>query len=258
MPPRHWLSRRPAPARGQPRIPTLPSHAAGSVESRSLRLGVVVNPNNPTGAFLARDFWLELLPELPAGIRIWIDECYIDYVDANQSLEAVAATNRKLVVCKSLSKCLALSGLRAGYLTLVPELASELRRLAPPWNLGTLTQLGLSAALDETDYYAARYADTHRNRHWLAQKLGELGFRVIGGSANYFLAQLPDTISDKAFFLKSCEQKQLFVRDTFPTSPELGPRMLRFAVKDEFTNRRIVAIIQEVIGPCELSTPKQS
>ena len=38
-------------------------------------------------------------------------------------------------------------------------------------------------------------------------------------------------------FLRHCEQKRLFLRDTFPTSTELGPRTIRFAVKDPLTNQ---------------------
>ena len=72
-------------------------------------LVVIVNPNNPTGAFLPLEFWWALLPRLPNGPRsgrprLWIDECYVDYVDASQSMESLAAENPEVVVCKSLRK----------------------------------------------------------------------------------------------------------------------------------------------------------
>lgn len=214
-------------------------------------LVVVVNPNNPTGAFLPLEFWKSLLPDLPTGPRIWIDECYIDYVDSTQSMESMAATNSQIVICKSLSKCLALSGLRAGYLTLAPELANDLRRITPPWNLGTLTQLGISAALDDPEYYLRKYAETHLNRLWLECQLAERGFQIVPGTANFFLAHLPARIPDKLTFLKKCEEKRLFLRDTFPTSPELGPRTIRFAVKDQLTNQAMLEIVMQGISQSE-------
>ena len=212
-------------------------------------LVVIVNPNNPTGAFLPLEFWRALLPRLPNGPRsgrprLWIDECYVDYVDASQSMESLAAENPEVVVCKSLSKSMALSGLRAGYLTLVSQQAEDLRRITPPWNLGTLTQLGLSAALEDPEYYRDQFDATHRQRKWLEFQLSALGFTVVAGTANFFLAYLPACIPDKSAFLRHCEQKRLFLRDTFPTSPELGPRTIRFAVKDPLTNQQMLEIIK--------------
>lgn len=219
------------------------------LQTTAYDLVVIVNPNNPTGAFLPRKFWRALLPRLGDGPRsgrprVWIDECYVDYVDAAESMESLAAENPGVVVCKSLSKSMGLSGLRVGYLTLVPELADDLRRITPPWNLGTLTQLGLSAALEDPEYYRDQFEQTHSQRKWLEFELSKLGFTVVAGTANFFLAYLPAHIPEKSAFLRHCEQHRLFLRDTFPTSPELGPRTIRFAVKDPLTNQQMLEIIK--------------
>lgn len=57
-------------------------------------------------------------PSTPSGTlttRIWIDETYIDYVDPKLSLESFAAVSPNVIVCKSMSKVYALSGLRVAY-----------------------------------------------------------------------------------------------------------------------------------------------
>ena len=46
----------------------------------------------------------------------WIDETYVDYVDKSESIERFASESENVVVCKSMSKVYALSGLRVGYL----------------------------------------------------------------------------------------------------------------------------------------------
>lgn len=225
-----------------------PDDLLSKLKEKSYDLVVVVNPNNPTGAFLPNEFWKSLFSNMPYGPRFWIDECYIDYVDSGHSLESVAATNANVVVCKSLSKCMALSGLRAGYLTCVPELADELRRITPPWNLGTLTQLAISAGIDDPTYYQERYRETHEHRKWMEYQLGNLGFSVTPGTANFFLAELPKSVSSKSQLLEFCEGHQLFLRDTYPTSPELGSRTIRIAVKDPATNQRIIEIVKRGIS----------
>jgi len=218
------------------------------LEENRYALVVVVNPNNPTGAFLAGDFWVSLLRDLPKGPRLWVDECSIDYVGAGHSLESEAARHPQVVVCKSLSKCMALSGLRAGYMTLVPESADDLRRITPPWNLGMLTQLAISAGLDEPEYYRQRYDETHATRRWMERELVDLGFSITPGTANFFLALLPDRVASKADFLRFCEAENLYFRDTFPTSPELGPRTIRIAVKDPGTARRMLEIVRRGVS----------
>jgi len=45
-----------------------------------------------------------------------VDDAYVEYTGPDESLEAFAATRPNIVVCKSMSKVYALSGLRVAYL----------------------------------------------------------------------------------------------------------------------------------------------
>ena len=49
------------------------------------------------------------------NIKIWVDETYIDYL-YNKTLEPLLEECKNLYICKSMSKCYALSGLRVAYL----------------------------------------------------------------------------------------------------------------------------------------------
>ena len=210
----------------------------------SYDLVVIVNPNNPTGVFWTQDDWDHILDRIPSQTRIWIDECYIDFVDSRQSMEQVASISPNLVICKSLSKCLALSGLRVGYLTTSPECASQIRGLTPPWNISTLGQLAAAAAIKDPSYYQKRYQETHQQRRWLESKLTDIGLDVIPGTANFSLAYLPKSI-DKTKFLDQCRAQHLFIRDLFPTSPELGHRAIRVATKSSSQNKYIIDIMRD-------------
>lgn len=208
---------------------------------------VVVNPNNPTGAFLDQRDWQDLLKCTPSETRIWIDECYIDYVDGSQSLELLAASGSNITVCKSLSKTLGLSGLRVGYLCLSPSSAREIRKVTPPWIVGTLGQIAAMEALRDSAYYEEQYRRTHQQRRWLENEIGNLGFEVLPGCANFFVAWLAREIPSTSEFLKACEDRNLFLRDIYPTSPSLGRRAVRFAVKDQSANQRMVETIKQVM-----------
>ena len=77
---------------------------------------VLVNPNSPTGRHVTRRGLERAIAAASPAVRWWIDETYVDYAGANESLERFAARSNNVVVCKSMSKVYALSGARAACL----------------------------------------------------------------------------------------------------------------------------------------------
>jgi len=212
-------------------------------------LVVLVNPNSPTGALLPPPALEVIIRKAPANTRWWIDETYVDYCAPDQSLEPFAASSHNTVVCKSMSKAYALSGLRAAYLCGPSRLIGELRHLSPPWSVGLLAQVAAVAALQDAPYYLARYAETGRLRAGLAAGLATIhGLSVVPGVANFLLAFLPPEGPAAAEVVRRCSSRGLFVRDASPMGTCLGDRAIRIAVKDAATNVRIVAILRDAIA----------
>ncbi|MBN2579475.1 MAG: aminotransferase class I/II-fold pyridoxal phosphate-dependent enzyme [Pirellulales bacterium] len=81
-----------------------------------------------------------------SSTRFWIDETYIDYVDPNGSLEPFAAESKNVVICKSMSKAYALSGVRAAYLCAPKPIAQDLLSVTPPWAVSLPAQLAAVTA----------------------------------------------------------------------------------------------------------------
>src|SRR6185295_17896020 len=79
-------------------------------------LVIIVNPNSPTGQHVPREGLESMLKRIPPRTRIWIDETYIEYAGPEQSLEQFAVRRDNVVICKSMSKVYALSGMRVAYL----------------------------------------------------------------------------------------------------------------------------------------------
>jgi histidinol-phosphate/aromatic aminotransferase/cobyric acid decarboxylase-like protein len=205
---------------------------------------------------------------------VWIDETYVDYVGSEQSLEGLASRSRQIVVCKSMSKVYALSGLRAAYLCGPPDVIADLRALTPPWAVGLPAQVAAVRALEEGDYYRQRYAETHRLRERLRQGIVRLGLDPVPGVANFLLVHLPEirdrgntaspatgapwtpaagalattgapaTLTAPAL-LARCRARGLFLRDTASLSRRLQDRAFRIAVKDAATIPRMLAILRD-------------
>ena len=213
-------------------------------------LVILVNPNNPTGDFLPQAPLQDALADLPPETRVWVDEAYIDYLGPGHSLEAFAAQSRSVVVCKSLSKGYALSGVRAAYLCGPPPLMRDLRRFSPPWNVSLPAQVAAVAALRDPDYYARRYAETAALRDALAARLRARfpDWDVRPGPAHWLLCHLPPSGPDAAAVAARCRTQNVFVREAASISPRLGPHALRVAVKDAAANARIEAALAAALA----------
>jgi histidinol-phosphate/aromatic aminotransferase/cobyric acid decarboxylase-like protein/GNAT superfamily N-acetyltransferase len=226
----------------------LPPERLAEALARDYDLAVLVNPNSPTGHHLRRAKLLPVLENAPRLTRIWIDETYVEYAGSDESMEVFAARSENVIVCKSMSKVYALSGVRAAYLCAAPHQLETLRALTPPWIVGLPAQVAAVRALQDPAYYAGLYAETHRLRRSLASQLAGLGWKVVPGCANFLLAHLPASGPTAAELVESCRSRDLFLRDAANMSARFGNREVRIAVKDEETNGRIIEILGEVLS----------
>ena len=215
---------------------------------------VLVNPNSPTGRHLPRRTLERILTGAPAATRFWIDETYIDYVGPEHSLEGYAAASSNVIVCKSLSKAYALSGVRVAYLCGPPALIDDLRPQCPPWSVSLPGQIAACEALNATDYYRAQWRTTHTLRAELQTDLEALGWDVLPGCANFLLCWLPTDGPDAAELATRTRRVGLFVREVTNMGSSLGRYAVRIAVKDRDTNHRIVEILKAVLSEYVLAS----
>ncbi len=216
--------------------------------SEGFDLFVWVNPNSPTGLHVPRGEVETVLREAPASTRVWIDETYVEYAGTECSLEPFAVRSENVIVCKSLSKVYALSGLRAGYLCGPPHQLEGLRALTPPWSVSLPAQIAATCALRSPEYYAGRYEETHELRAELVNGLRRCGItEIIPGVANFIMFYLPGEGPDARTVVERCRARGLFLRDVGGMGMKVGSHAIRMAVKDAITNRRMLGILGEIL-----------
>ncbi|MFI5802267.1 aminotransferase class I/II-fold pyridoxal phosphate-dependent enzyme [Streptomyces sp. NPDC051561] len=220
-------------------------------------LVVVVNPNNPTGRHLPAAALRTLIAAAPARTRWWIDEAYLGYVEQNESLAPLAAVNPRVLVCTSLSKMYALSGMRAAYLVAEPALAQRLRHWTPPWNVSLPAQLAAVAALRDPDHYREQWSRTHDLRRRLAAALtgANEGLVVEEGVANFLNVTLPHDGPSAARLVRECRRHDVYLRDLSPLSPQYEGRTVRIAVRDEPEQQRIVTAFAAALRALHPASP---
>ena len=201
------------------------------------------NPNNPTGDALSRAEVLALLERLEAvGGRLVVDEAFIDYCP-ERSVRDRVADRPALAVLGSLTKVLAIPGVRLGYLAVHPSVAGRLREGLLPWRLNCLAD-AVAAALPghRTDFERIRRLNDAR-REALAAALAGVGARVYPSDANFLLC---DFGRDMRPDIQRLKARGILVRPC-GMFPGLTHGHLRLCVRTEGENLKLVAALEEAL-----------
>lgn len=202
------------------------------------------NPNNPTGAALSREDVLALLARVEAaGGRLVVDEAFIDWCPERSVARAVAE-RPALIVLGSLTKSLAIPGIRLGYLAAHPSVIAALEARLSPWRLNCAAE-AVAAALPgrEADFAAIRERNARR-REAFADQLSALGAKVWPSAANFLLA---DFGRDMRPAVNALRDRRVLVR---PCDMFLGltHAHVRLAVRTEAENARLIEAMKEVLS----------
>lgn len=209
---------------------------------------ILVNPNSPTGQYIEKEKLEFILKAAPKITRFWFDETYIEFLDTPRSLEHFAAASTNVVICKSMSKVYALSGMRCAYLCGPAHLMDELQVICPPWAVSLPGQIAACEALRNISYYRERWTETHKLRDELAHGLRKLGWEVVPGCANFLLCHLPADQPEASALIAACHKRKLFMRDVANMGQCFDKRTLRIAVKDATTNLAMLAILEMTLA----------
>jgi histidinol-phosphate/aromatic aminotransferase/cobyric acid decarboxylase-like protein len=216
--------------------------------AEDLELAVIVNPNSPTGRLIPVEVLRGILAGVPRRTRVWVDETYTDFCGTGETVERDAVASANVVVCKSMSKAYALSGARVAYLAAGAHQLEGLRAVTPPWVVSLPAQVAAVRALESPEYYAGRWAETGRLREALAAALRGFGWRVLPGSANFLLCELPESGPTAAEVVRGSRVRGLFLRDAKAMGSGMGERMVRVAVKSGVENAAMVGILGAVLA----------
>ena len=200
------------------------------------------NPNNPTGQLIAPGLLAEILDfTRQRGIRLFVDECFLDLAEGGESLKPHLADNPQLLILKAFTKSYGMAGARLGYcLCADGALLGRMSAAVQPWNVSSLAQAAGVAALREQEFLRRARDIIFTEKRWLAARLGELGLRVCPSAANYLLFQGPAGLD------AALREKRIAIRDC-GNYHGLGPGWYRVAVKLHEENEILISAMGEII-----------
>ncbi len=198
-------------------------------------LGFLARPANPTGVPVPREDVLDLVAATPQTTWV-VDEAFLDFCDDRRSAAGDGA-----VVLRSLTKDLALPGLRVAALDAPPHVADALRALTPPWCVSTAGIAAAVAGLADAEHRSATRAASTTGRLALRAAFDQLGIRCTDAAANYVCAHVGDdtracgAIAGHGIRVRPCSDLGL-------------PGWIRIAVPHPDDIARVIAALSAALG----------
>jgi histidinol-phosphate/aromatic aminotransferase/cobyric acid decarboxylase-like protein/adenosyl cobinamide kinase/adenosyl cobinamide phosphate guanylyltransferase len=203
-------------------------------------LVLVGNPASPSGTL---DPAAAVLALRRRGRVVVVDEAFMDLVPGEPS-SLVREPLPDVVVVRSLTKSLALAGVRAGYAVAAPALADRLRAVRPPWSVNALALAAMAAAGRRPDALAEAAQRAEAERDDLSARLAAIaGVRLWPASANFCLVE----VADGPGVVEALRARGIAVRPA-ASFPGLGPGHLRLTARDPQANERLAAALAEVLA----------
>jgi threonine-phosphate decarboxylase len=166
------------------------------------------NPNNPTGALLARSSLEELLAATPATTRLFVDEAFIELADPSASM--IGCADDRVFVLRSMTKAFAVPGIRLGFGFGTPEIVERCERCRAPWSVNAFAE---AFALEALRQYPALHESRRcirQERERLVEGMATLGFEPMPASANFVCARSPVPVGE---LVAALDRRRIRVRD---------------------------------------------
>ncbi len=228
----------------------IPDIAAISAALQPADLLFFCNPNNPTGVIMTCEQLEPLIAQATAiGAHVVIDESFIDFrpTELAESCRGLVARYRGVTVLHSLTKFLAVPGLRLGFLLGEPTLVQKLEKMRDPWNVNVMAQAAGVAGLQDLAYRQETIRLVGQEKDAMACGLQKIqGIKVLTPSVNFVLVDLGTTGWKAAQLQQRLWQERILIRNC-ASFTGLSDRYVRLAVKQPDENQRLIELLKMIM-----------
>jgi histidinol-phosphate/aromatic aminotransferase/cobyric acid decarboxylase-like protein len=220
-----------------------PAALDAQVEALQPRLVYLSTPANPTGKTTPIELLVRLADDHPETTFL-VDLSFSSLSEGHRD-DTVRASGR-IVWLRSLTKDLALAGLRVGFAVAPAPIVERIEASRPPWSVNALAQAAVIAATsaEAQAFVAESRARLLADRALLELALGRLGLRTHASETLYTLVDLGPTLQATALRDVLLARHAVLVRDA--TSFGLPHHVRLCAQPSVQQSRLILALAREL------------
>lgn len=210
-------------------------------EMNESRMAFIGRPNNPTGNSIDEEGLKKLLD---VGKMIIVDEAYVEFSD--YSIVDWIKDYDNLLVLRTFSKAFGLAGVRVGYGIGDMELVKALERVRPPFSVNSIAQEAAIAALNDIEFMKKSREKILKEREYLQQELGDLGFEMLSSDANFIMAS-PDPLGLDALDVCNFLSREGILIRNLSGFRGSSSKWVRITVGEPDQNKRLIKGLKKCI-----------
>ena len=213
---------------------------------------VIINPDNPSGAFLTEEEMMELCEIcLDHNTTLVVDESFVDFAERKQRYtllkNEILEAYPNLMVVKSISKSYGVPGLRLGVCASGNEgWIAEMRGLLPVWNINSFGEYFFQIYGLYASQYEAACDEICIQRRKMMERLGQFSFlKPYPSQANYIMCAV-EGMRSKDLANRLLKENDLLIKDLSTKNGFDGRDFIRIAVRDEADNAALYAALEKI------------
>jgi histidinol-phosphate/aromatic aminotransferase/cobyric acid decarboxylase-like protein len=215
---------------------------------------VLVNPNNPNGAYLKKEDIEYILENCKNLENIILDESFIHFAYEDKQLSHISSEKLiskypNLIIIKSMSKDFGVAGLRAGYAVMDELKVNFLLKNGYLWNVSGLANYFFKVYSEEKfiqEYEIVRKKYIENTLKFISDLKNIPQVKIYSSKANFVLMELSDGRSSFDFTMDLLINHGIYVRDC---SDKIGleGQFVRIASRTFEENQKIVNSINQLL-----------
>ena len=214
---------------------------------------LLVNPDNPSGNFVAREDVLDFADWCEAkSVTLIVDESFVDFSEGfeNNTLltDEILDSHKNLIVMKSISKSYGVPGLRLGVMASGnTALIDAMKKDVAIWNINSFAEFYMQIYNKYDSFYkdACRKFQEERNRFYKA--LSEISFlHVVPSQANYFLCEVKGKYTSDELTETLLAKCNILIKDCGSKNAMKGRNYVRISVRDSADNDYLVKALKDL------------
>lgn len=201
------------------------------------------NPNNPTGTIFKKAELEKILPRIPEGIIIIMDEAYIEYVTDKDYPDSIELLKEypNMIILRTFSKAYGLASLRCGYGIAHEDLVKYFNTIIGPFDVNLYAQKAAATAMRDQEFLKLVHENNIKGRDFLYKSFEKLGMPYIKTNANFIMANT--NLDDKDVFTNLIK-RGIIIRP----GHLLGmPGWIRVSIGSMWENEKFIEVLSEIV-----------